>query len=143
MLHAKIFFFCFVLKVYKTPFQRISYQIYEYKGVTSALEVFPLSPILQDIFQSTTTYHTNFDVMCEVSIFHIYHKNAIERVYVGDPSASLSPNLLNWEEATHPLRNSSMPLLIKNSILANHLNQIIFAILLILRVMHQKRIIFL
>lgn len=81
--------------------------------------------------------------MCEVSIFHIYHKNTIERVYVGDPSASLSPNLLNWEEATHPLRNNSMPLLIKNSILANHLNQIIFAILLILRVMNQKRIIFL
>lgn len=52
--------------------------------------------------------------MCEVSIFHIYNKNAIERVYVGDPSASVSPNLLNWEDATHPLRNG-------------HSNQIILA----------------
>ncbi|XP_063705962.1 uncharacterized protein LOC134835041 [Culicoides brevitarsis] len=94
-------------KVYKTPHQRISIQIYENKGVTSSLEIFPLSQILQDIFQSTTTYQTSFDILCEVSIFHIYNKNAMERIFVGDPSASVSPNLLNWEDATHPLRNGS------------------------------------
>uniref|UniRef100_A0A336M3G1 CSON011055 protein n=1 Tax=Culicoides sonorensis TaxID=179676 RepID=A0A336M3G1_CULSO len=105
-------------RVYKTPHQRISYQIYENKGITSGLEVFPLSQILQDVFQSTTSYQSNFDVMCEVSIFHIYNKNAIERVYFGDPSASVSPNLLNWEDATHPLRNGNSNQIIVANILS-------------------------
>lgn len=107
--------------MYKTPHQRISFQVYENKGVTSGLEIFPLSQILQDIFQSTTSYQSSFDVLCEVSIFHIYNKNAMERVYVGDPSASVSPNLLNWEDATHPLRNGHP----KNIHLANILSFLI------------------
>lgn len=75
--------------------------------------------------------------MCEVSIFHIYNKNAIERVYVGDPSASVSPNLLNWEDATHPLRNGH-----SNKILANILS-ILIAIQMMRTLWIPSKIIFL
>lgn len=64
-------------------------------GVTSTLEVYPLSHVLQDIFQSVA-YHNSFDVLCEVSIYHIYNKNAVLRVFVGDPA--IATNLLNWDD---------------------------------------------
>ncbi|XP_055373621.1 uncharacterized protein LOC129606980 [Condylostylus longicornis] len=80
-------------RVYKTPFQRISYS-----PTISTLEMYPHSQIMQSIFQTVPKYQTSILVNCEVSILHVYHKNVQQRVQLSMlPPTTHSPNLLHLE----------------------------------------------
>jgi len=36
-------------------------------------------------------------VSCEITIFHIYHKNLQQRIVLVDMSSTVSPNMLGWD----------------------------------------------
>ncbi|KAG4078980.1 hypothetical protein HA402_001635 [Bradysia odoriphaga] len=90
-------------KVYKTPFQRIVYRSYEGTATYSSLELYPHSQILQDAFQAQTPkYLASLNILCEVSILHVYHKNVQQRVLLGNQSyTTVSPNLLGLDGSKH------------------------------------------
>lgn len=84
-------------KVNKLPFQRISYRAFEGTPTYSALELYPHCPILQEIYQNPTPFTNIITVSCEITIFHIYHKNLQQRVVLVDMSSTVSPNMLGWD----------------------------------------------
>lgn len=90
-------------QVYKTPFQRIVYRSYEGTATYSSLELYPHSQILQDAFQAQTPkYLASLNILCEVSILHVYHKNVQQRVLLGNQSyTTVSPNLLGLDGSKH------------------------------------------
>jgi hypothetical protein len=84
-------------QVNKLPFQRISYRAFEGTPTYSALELYPHCPILQEIYQNPTPFTNIITVSCEITIFHIYHKNLQQRVVLVDMSSTVSPNMLGWD----------------------------------------------
>lgn len=85
-------------RVNKLPFQKITYRAFEGTHTYSALELFPHCPILQDIYQSPTPFTNIITVSCEITIFHIYHKNLQQRIVLLDiNSSTVSPNILGWD----------------------------------------------
>lgn len=84
--------------MYKTPFQRITYRSYEGTGTSSNLELYPHSQILQDVYNSVAKFQNSFDVLCEVSILHVYHKSVQKRIeFTAAPNSTVSPNLLGLD----------------------------------------------
>lgn len=87
-----------LLQVYKTPFQRITYRTYEGTGTSSNLELYPHSQMLQDVYNSPVKMLNSFDILCEVSILHVYHKSVQKRiVFTAAPNTTVSPNLLGLD----------------------------------------------
>ncbi|CRL07339.1 CLUMA_CG020318, isoform A [Clunio marinus] len=84
-------------KVNKLPFQRIQYRSFEGTPTYSALELFPHCPILQEIYQNPAPFTNVVTVSCEITIFHIYHKNLQQRILLADMSSTVSPNILGWD----------------------------------------------
>lgn len=94
-------FFLLPLQVYKNLHQRIVYRSYEGTATYSSLEIQSSSQILQDIFQSASKYLANINVLCEVSILHVYHKNVQVKIALINPiMTTVSPNLLGLEKAS-------------------------------------------
>lgn len=92
-----------VLQIYKTPFQRIAYRTYEGTGTSSSLELFPHSQVLQDLYSTLLKFQTSFDIQCEVSILHVYHKSVSRRVAFAPGThlnSTVSPNLLGLEQGS-------------------------------------------
>lgn len=86
--------------MYKTPFQRVVYRSYEGTGTSSTLELYPHSQILLDIYQSISKFPATFNVECEVSILHVYHKSVQQSIVYsggGVNYTTVSPNLLGLE----------------------------------------------
>lgn len=85
------------MQVNKLPFQRISYRAHEGIPTYSALELYPHCPIMQEIYQNPTPFTNIITVSCEITIFHIYHKNLQQRLALVDLSSTVSPNMLGWD----------------------------------------------
>lgn len=79
------------------PFQKVQYRAFEGTPTYSALELFPHSPILQDIYQNPTPFTNVITVSCEITIFHIYHKNLQQRIVLVDIASTVSPSILGWD----------------------------------------------
>jgi hypothetical protein len=86
-----------ISQVNKLPFQRIVYRAYEATPTYSALDLFPHSPIMQEIYQNPTPFTNIITVSCEITIFHIYHKNLQQRIALVELSSTVSPNMLGWD----------------------------------------------
>lgn len=87
-----------IRQVYKTPYQRITYRSYESTGTSSNLELYPHSQILKDLYNSAAKFQNSFDVLCEVSILHVYHKSVQKRIeFTAAPNTTVSPNLLGLD----------------------------------------------
>ena len=84
-------------QVNKLPFQRIQYRSFEGTPTYSALELFPHCPLLQEIYQNPAPFTNVVTVSCEITIFHIYHKNLQQRIVLVDMSSTVSPNILGWD----------------------------------------------
>lgn len=84
-------------QVTKVPFQKIQYRSFEGTPTYSALELFPHSPILQEIYQNPTPFTNSITVSCEITIFHIYHKNLQQRIVLVDMASTVSPSILGWD----------------------------------------------
>lgn len=84
-------------QVNKLPFQRIQYRAFEGTPTYSALELFPHCPLLMEIYQNPTPFTNIVTVSCEITIFHIYHKNLQQRIVLVDMSSTVSPNILGWD----------------------------------------------
>jgi hypothetical protein len=84
-------------QVNKLPFQRIQYRSFEGTPTYSALELFPHCPLLQEIYQNPAPFTNVITVSCEITIFHIYHKNLQQRIVLADMSSTVSPNILGWD----------------------------------------------
>lgn len=87
----------FSKKVNKLPFQRIQYRAFEGTPTYSALELFPHCPLLQEIYQNPAPFTNIVTVSCEITIFHIYHKNLQQRIVLVDMTSTVSPNMLGWD----------------------------------------------
>lgn len=94
---AETTMFIFGLQVTKVPFQKIQHRSFEGTPTYSALELFPHSPILQDIYQNPTPFTNVITVSCEITIFHIYHKNLQQRIILVDIASTVSPSILGWD----------------------------------------------
>lgn len=93
-------------QVNKLPFQRIQYRSFEGTPTYSALELFPHCPLLQDIYHNPTPFTNIVTVSCEITIFHIYHKNLQQRIVLADMSSTASPNLIGWDETKGKLNGN-------------------------------------
>lgn len=87
----------FQQQVNKLPFQRIQYRSFEGTPTYSALELFPHCPLLQEIYQNPAPFTNVVTVSCEITIFHIYHKNLQQRITLQDMTTTVSPNILGWD----------------------------------------------
>lgn len=93
-LYTFLFLFFSLFQVYKTPFQRILYRSQD-KTTFSSLEMYPHSQILLDVFQ--THFINSINILCEVSILHIYHKNVQQKIMLDLTTTTVKPNLLGLE----------------------------------------------
>ncbi|KAH8375912.1 hypothetical protein KR200_006846 [Drosophila serrata] len=82
--------------VYPTPLQRITQDAFEGSTTYSSLEIYPHSQVLQGFFQAK--YQANINLLCEVSILHVFHKSVQQRIGLSNaPPTTISPNLLGLE----------------------------------------------
>ncbi|XP_017037951.1 uncharacterized protein beat-VI [Drosophila kikkawai] len=82
--------------VYPTPLQRITQDAFEGSTAYSSLEIYPHSQVLQGFFQAK--YQANINLLCEVSILHVFHKSVQQRIGLSNaPPTTISPNLLGLE----------------------------------------------
>ncbi|KAH8232458.1 hypothetical protein KR032_007210 [Drosophila birchii] len=82
--------------VYPTPLQRITQDAFEGSTTYSALDIYPHSQVLQGFFQAK--YQANINLLCEVSILHVFHKSVQQRIGLSNaPPTTISPNLLGLE----------------------------------------------
>ncbi|XP_037911304.1 uncharacterized protein LOC119651678 isoform X2 [Hermetia illucens] len=108
---ANITWFVNGRRVYKSPFQRISYHPQEGSSTFSTLEMYPHSQIMQSIFQPTPKFHTSILVLCEVSILRIYQRNVQQRIFLSRMAlTTMSPNLLGLEGSKRGNEPDNSPL---------------------------------
>lgn len=92
------FHFTYKFQLYKTPFQRIMYREFEGTPTFSSLELFPHSPILQEIYSTALPYSNTLIISCEITIFHIYHKNLQQRIFLTDLFiTTTSSSMMGWD----------------------------------------------
>ncbi|KAL5284255.1 hypothetical protein ACFFRR_006498 [Megaselia abdita] len=90
-------------RVYKSRHQRISYETYSASSTISTLEMDPHSQVLQGLFHAIPKYTSTLTLLCEVSILHVYHKTATQRILLSmSPPTTNSPNLLESKRNGDP-----------------------------------------
>lgn len=94
----------------KNPHQRVVYQrSVEGSDSISSLDIQSSSPLIQDIFAAATKYHPSINLMCEVSILHVYNKNVDVKLATINPSlTTITPNLLGLEKSIGDPDNSPL-----------------------------------
>lgn len=88
--------------MHKNPHQRVFYQrSYDGSDTISSLEIYSSSSIIHDIFLTSPKYHPSVNIMCEVSILHVYNKNVeIKLGTIIQSLTTVTPNLLGLEKST-------------------------------------------